>query len=663
MSREETRPKEKEDEVSEKGLKKIILVGNPNVGKSVIFSHLTGKYVTVSNYPGTTVELTKGKATLKHKDYLVIDTPGTNSLVPMSEDEKVTRDILLTKKADVIIHCADAKNLRRTLLLSVQLSEMQVPFILNLNIIDEAHNRGILIDSPKLSEILGVEVVETVAIQKRGIDNLINSLERARVSHFNVKYSAPIEQGIQSIIPFIPQSNISKRSIALMILSGDSSLGEWLKSRLDKKEIQAVEKVVQEVQAKFAEPLSYVIARRRARQAEKIISQVMQEKRVTRRSVMETLGRLSMHPVWGIPILLIVLYAIYVFVGQLGAGICVDFLQNVVFGKYINVWSTQFIDAVIPIKLIQDFFVGEYGLITMALTYGFAIVLPIVTTFFIAFGILEDSGYLPRLAVMVDKLFRAMGLNGKAVLPMILGLGCDTMATLTTRILGTRKERIIVTLLLALGVPCSAQLGVILGMTATLSPFAMLVWVGTIIGVMLLVGYLASKIIPGDRSDFILELPPLRVPQFTNILIKTMARLEWYLKEIIPIFILATACLFVFDKLHLLTLIQKLASPIVVGLLDLPAQTTNAFLIGFFRRDYGAAGLFALAKAGQLDPVQIVVSLVTITLFVPCVANFFIIIKERGFKTALAMVCFIFPFAFLVGGILNFTLRSLGVSL
>lgn len=645
------------------GWKKVVLIGNPNVGKSVIFSHLTGKYVTVSNYPGTTVEVTKGKVTLGHQKYVVIDTPGTNSLVPMSEDEKVTRDILLAEKVDVVVHSADAKNLRRTLLLTIQLSEMQIPFVLNLNMMDEALSRGILIDSQKLSDILGTEVVETVAIQKKGIDDLVSALEKPRISDFSFKYTKQIEEGVETIASFIPDSLISSRSIALMILSGDSSLGHWLQSKLDEDKFKVVEKIVRDVQASFSEPLSYVIAKERARQVEDIISQIVLEKKVAESSLAERLGSLSMHSIWGIPILLLVLYITYKFVGEFGAGICVDFFQDVVFGKFINVWATRIITAVIPIKLVQEFFVGEYGIITMALTYGFAIVLPIVTTFFIAFGILEDSGYLPRLAVVVDKVFRTMGLNGKAVLPMVLGLGCDTMATLTTRILGSRKERIIVTILLALGVPCSAQLGVILGMIAVLSPLAMLIWSGTVVGVMILVGYLAAKIIPGERSDFILELPPLRVPKLSNILIKTMARLEWYLKEIIPIFILATALLFVFDKLQFLALIQKLASPIVEGFLDLPPKATDAFLIGFLRRDYGAAGLFALAKTGQMNPVQIVVSLVTITLFVPCVANFFVIIKERGLKTALAIVAFIFPFAFLVGGILNFALRFLGVSL
>jgi ferrous iron transport protein B len=264
---------------------------------------------------------------------------------------------------------------------------------------------------------------------------------------------------------------------------------------------------------------------------------------------------------------------------------------------------------------------------------------------------------------MVDRIFKLMGLNGKAVLPMVLGLGCDTMATMTTRILETRKERIIVTLLLALAIPCSAQLGVILGMLGSVSLYATLWWGGTVLLAMFFVAYLASRVIPGETSDFILEIPPIRMPNLTNIGLKTLMRVEWYLKEAVPFFILGTLVLFVLDKTGLLEVFEHVASPVIVGLLNLPIEATESFIVGFLRRDYGAAGLFALERDGLLDPVQVVVSLVTITLFVPCIANFFIIIKERGFKTALWMSAFIFPFAVIVGGIINTILRVLNVSL
>jgi ferrous iron transport protein B len=645
-------------------LNKILLIGNPNVGKSALFGLLTGKYVTVSNYPGTTVEVTYGNAVLNKTRTLVIDTPGVNSLVPMSEDEKVTRDILLTDKAGVVVQVADTKNLRRGLVITLQLAEMGVPFVLDLNMDDEAKSRGILIDQERLSQLLGVEVVKTVAIRRSGIDRLLKGIQHPRPSAIEVRYDDSIEGGVRDISALLPDAHISRRALALMILAGDESLKGWLHANLQDHVVGEIEKIRQEVQAKFNNSLGYLINQRRLKRADEILSLVLSLHEAGKGSTIAFhIGRWSMHPIYGLPILFAVLYIVYQFVGVLGAGTAVNFLEKTVFGEYLNPWATKIVTYTLPVPLLQELIIGEYGLITMALTYAIAIVLPIVGFFFIAFSLLEDSGYLPRLAVMVNRVFKFMGLNGKAVLPMILGLGCDTMATLTTRILETKKERILVTLLLALGVPCSAQLGVILGLIAGLSGFATAVWLGTIVAVMLLVGYLAAKAIPGDASDFVLELPPIRVPQFSNILVKTLARVQWYLKEAVPLFMLGTFLLFVGHKLGALAYVQRMTDPLVVGLLGLPSKAAEAFVIGFLRRDYGAAGLFMLAKEGMLDPVQIVVSLTVMTLFVPCIANFFMMVKERGLKAALYMIAFIFPFAFGVGGLLNWVLRFFAISL
>jgi ferrous iron transport protein B len=645
-------------------LNKVLLIGNPNVGKSALFGLLTGKYVTVSNYPGTTVEVTYGNAVLNKTRTLVIDTPGVNSLVPMSEDEKVTRDMLLTDKAGVVVQVADTKNLRRGLLITLQLAEMGVPFILDLNMDDEAKSRGIMIDQEKLSQLLGIEVVKTVAIRRSGIDKLLKGIQHPRPSIIEARYDDAIEGGVRDISALLPDSNISRRALALMILAGDESLRGWLHANLQDHVIGEIEKFRQEVQSKFNNSLGYLINQRRLKRADEILALVLSLHEAGKGSAIAFhIGKWSMHPVYGLPILLAVLYIVYQFVGVLGAGTAVNFLEKTVFGEYLNPWSAKIVDFIFPVPFMHELLVGDYGLITMALTYSIAIVLPIVGFFFIAFSLLEDSGYLPRLAVMVNKVFKIMGLNGKAVLPMILGLGCDTMATLTTRILETKKERILVTLLLALGVPCSAQLGVILGLIAGLSGLATAIWLGTIVAVMLLVGYLAAKAIPGDPSDFVLELPPIRVPQLTNILVKTLARVQWYLKEAVPLFILGTFILFIGHKVGALIYIQKLTDPIVVSFLGLPSKAAEAFVIGFLRRDYGAAGLFMLAKEGLLDPVQIVVSLTVMTLFVPCIANFFMMVKERGLKAALYMVAFIFPFAFGVGGVLNWVLRTFAVAL
>lgn len=375
---------------------------------------------------------------------------------------------------------------------------------------------------------------------------------------------------------------------------------------------------------------------------------------------MDRLGLLSHHPVAGVPILLAILIILYYFVGVFGAQTLVGLLEQGLFGGMINPFFTKLF-SYLPWGFIRDLFVGQYGVITMALTYALALILPIVTTFFLAFGALEDSGYLPRLAFMVDRIFKKIGLNGRAVLPMILGLGCDTMAVLTTRILSTKKEKLLVTFLLALAIPCSAQLGVTLGILGSISPLAVAIWLAVVLLVIFLVGYISSRIIPGRSSDFILEIPPLRLPQLKNVIVKTLMRLEWYLKEAVPLFILGTLILFILDKINVLRLINKAFSPIVVSVLGLPAKASEALILGFLRRDYGAAGFKALFDNGLLDPIGAIVALTTITLFVPCIANFFMIIKERGLKMALGMMLFIIPFAVAVGGLLNFALRGIGL--
>ncbi|MEW6408989.1 MAG: ferrous iron transport protein B [Nitrospirota bacterium] len=646
---------------TERKTPKVILVGNPNVGKSAIFGLITGKYVTVSNYPGTTVEVTYGNTTIGKRRMLFIDTPGVNTLTPLSEDEKVTRDIFLKEKPYAVVQVADAKNLRRTLLLTVQISEMGLPLILDLNMGDEAESSGILINESLLSEILGISVISTIAVQKKGIEKLRDSLLQPQKSKISIRYDDLIEKAIEEIIHLLPESNISRRSLALMILAGDESLKWWLHSELDDRIINQIELIRQQLQSRYNQPLSLVINQMRLKKAEIIINSVSKKLGSQGSLLSIKLGTWSMHPVVGFPILLIVLYGIYQFVGKFGAGTLVDLLEDTIFGKYINPWATEIVTLLLPVKFFQEILIGEYGIITMAITYAIAIVLPITGTFFIAFGILEDSGYLPRLAMMLNRLFKLMGLNGKAVLPMVLGLGCDTMATMTTRILETKKERIIVTLLLALGVPCSAQIGVILGMLGKQPPIATYIWGGIVAGVMILVGLLSSRILKGKESDFLLELPPIRQPHLSNLFVKTIGRVEWYLREAVPLFVLGTVVLFILDKIKVLGWLKDTASPLVVGFLGLPAKATEAFIVGFLRRDYGAAGLFALSEQGLLDTTQVIVSLVTITLFIPCLANFFMIVKERGIKIALWMVGFIFPFAFLVGGILNWILRTVNI--
>lgn len=643
----------------------VILVGNPNVGKSAMFGALTGRYVTVSNYPGTTVEIARGHVDVAAVRRAIIDTPGTNSLAPSSDDERVTRDLLLDARAHAVLVVGDTKNLERTLLLALQIAEMEVPMVLAMNMWDEAETRGLRVDVSMVAASIGADTIPTVAVRGHGVAAVREALERPGRGRARIEYPPPIEAAIASMAPHVADAPIAPRALALMILCGDDAFLASFMGRLDPGSAATIATARSRAQAACAEPLAAVVNQTRLRTAWAIAGRARapRPQAASARRTALALDRATTHPVWGLPLLAAVLFGAYQFVGVLGAGTLVDLLEDGLFNGWINPAATAFIDARVPWLFVRDLLVGPYGVLTMALTYSLALVLPIVGTFFIAFGLLEDSGYLPRLAVMVNRVFKKMGLNGKAVLPMVLGLGCDTMATLTTRILETRKERLIVIVLLALGVPCSAQLTVVLSMLAALSPAAMLLWLAVVLGTILGVGALAAKVLPGKGSDFVLELPPLRIPRIRNLLVKTMARIEWYLKEAVPLFVLGTLILFVADRIHLLDRIERLCAPVLKAVLGLPGETAEAFIVGFLRRDFGAAGLYHMAEAGRLDPVQILVAVVVITLFIPCIANFFMMVKERGWKTGLAIAAFIFPFALAIGAALHWTLRTLGVSL
>jgi Fe2+ transport system protein B len=684
--------------------------------------------------------------------------------------------MLLSAEPDVIVQVADAKNLRRTLLLTTQLAELGRPLVLVMNMMDEARTRGIEIDIAGIKQLFGIPVVTTVAVEGEGLYEIFKTIHQAKVPldplatqrarllsnepfaralQTTTEPKLPVQllveslqtpdaslrQGVetwlerQAVAPlptdsatrlrirtsaarlnemrnaFLDQAltqykrtlpgvlqEMRGRTLKLalvclvlgLLLFTYTELGRlvglptpygWLNARLDQSVIPAALHWLSGLHLGWLGTLLFGkltadggtyetgLLYPAITQFTLLIAPVIFPLAfVLRRSERfgERLGQWTRDWRTGGPLMLIVLLLVYEFVGVIGAGTLVDALENNIFNGFL----TPTLRALIPAGLVHDFFVGEYGLISVGLTYALAIVLPIVATFFIAFSLLEDSGYLPRLAILSDRLFRVMGLNGKAVLPMVLGLGCDTMATMTTRILETKKERLIATLLLALGVPCSAQLGVLLAISGSLSLGAMLTVFGVVLSQMFLVGFLSSKIIKGRRGDFIFEIPPIRVPVLKNVWNKTRYRMWWYLSEALPLFLLGTLILFVFDRVRVptpwgklsgLDMINNSLAPLVTGVLHLPAKTAQVLVLGFLRRDYGAAGLYDMVRDGLMTPVQIVVSLIVLTLFIPCVANFFMIIREQGLKKALLILAFITPFAITVGGVVSWILRTLNV--
>lgn len=636
----------------------VALVGNPNVGKSVLFHRLTGQYVIVSNYPGTTVEVSQGKLR-RMEGVTLIDTPGVIGFPSRSEDEQVTERVLFNDNLRTVIQVGDAKNLRRTLHLTIQLAEMGLPLVLALNMMDEARMRGLEIRTEVMEQAFGIPIIQTVATRGRGIAEVEAAIHAARPVNLKIEYPQEIEQALSRMEELEFQAPISKRALSLLWLAKDSVCEKWIQENTTAAVQDQMVKIRSELSEIFSEGVEYVIQKSRESFIEKLVRQSFEETNSAKTSGIR-LGYLTTHPLWGVPILLSVLYAMYWFVGVFGAGTLVGLLEENLFGEIINPWLIGMSEKIIPWEIVRSFLVGEYGLWTMGVTYALALLLPIIVTFFIAFGILEDSGYLPRVAVLSNRLFSSIGLNGQAVLPMVLGLGCVTMATMTTRILNRPRDRILVTLLLALAIPCSAQLGVVMGMLAAISFSAALIWLGVILLVLLLVGRLAARVIPGERSPLIVELPPLRMPVFTNVIFKTLARVEWYIKEAVPLFLLGTVLLFVLDTIHVLPALIEFLRPVVTGWLGLPSEAATALIMGFLRRDFAATGFFVMQSQGHLSELQALVSITTITLFIPCIASVFMMVKERGLRVALGMVAFIFPFSILVGGLLMRLLSGLG---
>jgi ferrous iron transport protein B len=497
------------------------------------------------------------------------------------------------------------------------------------------------------------------------MDELTAALQEARPPQFRLCYPAEIEAALAAFCANFTEhhpgsSPIAPRALGLLWLAGDPVCERWLGEQLTETTLQALRSLRESLQLSFVEPVQVVLQQTRLDFVEQLRSVALLDSGSISRGFAATLGRLTTHPLWGWPILGAVLYGLYWFVGVLGAGSLVGLLEEDLFGRIINPWMTSWTERLLPWPNVVDVLVGKYGLWTMGITYALALILPIVTTFFLAFGVMEDSGYLPRLAALSNRLFQRLGLNGKAVLPMVLGLGCVTMATLTTRVLESRRERWLVTLLLALAVPCSAQLGVVMGMLAGISFTATVIWSGVVFLILLAIGWLAARLVPGARTHLLVELPPMRLPVASNVLAKTLARLEWYLREVVPLFLLGTGLLFLLDKTGLLEQIIRIGEPLMTGWLGLPPEASAAFLVGFLRRDFGATGLFVMESQGLLTPLQVVVSMVTITLFIPCVASVMVIAKERGWRTAVGMLALITPLAFLVGGVLSKLLNLIG---
>jgi len=631
-----------------------LLVGAPNVGKSALFGRLTGAYTTVSNYPGTSVEVTVGVHDLGDETMDVVDTPGMYGFLAVSEEERVARRAILEGSGQTLIQVADASHLDRALPLTLQLLALGRPLVLACNLMDEARRRGVAPDLALLSERLGMPVVGTVATTGEGVAALAEAAHGAPVPVDG--WALP--QPFADVVALLSERQEGVRLLdAELALCGDPEMAPARSAAAPRLWLAATS--MRDARWGAADGFAVALATARRRMALALLDGVVPDAPPERRARRAALDRVLLSPWTGIPLVLAVLYlGFYRFVGHFGAGTLVDLIERVAFDRWLTPPVTAGVNALVPWAALRDLLVGPYGLFTLGVRYAVAIVLPIVGTFFLVFALLEDCGYLPRLALLLDRGLKRLGLSGRAVIPLVLGFGCNTMATLVTRTLETRRERIIVTLLLALAIPCSAQLGVVLGILSVY-PAAVAVWAGVLLVVFVVVGALAARLLPGDPPSFYLELPPLRMPLVRNVLLKTLTRVRWYFAEILPLFLLASVILWAGELTGALRAATHAIEP-AVRLIGLPDAAAPAFLYGFFRRDFGAAGLYEMARSGVLGPAALTTAAVTITLFVPCVAQFLVMRRERGTALAVTVLVVATGVAFATGGLVGWLLRSVG---
>jgi ferrous iron transport protein B len=598
----------------------VVLAGNPNVGKSVVFGSLTGVYVDVSNFPGTTVEITHGKM----GDVDVVDTPGIYGVSSFSEEETVARDVVLA--AGRLVNVVDKVHLERDLFLTLQLADMGIPMVVALNLADEARREGVAVDRDLLEDLLGVPVVETVAVDGTGIDDLKSAISRARPGHADPELVEALEEAT---------AGACSRAEALLVLEGD--------------EVVAARNGVAPGGLR-----DEIYTRRRVRVNDLVGHVVHAETRGA--SLKAKLSVWMMRPLTGIPMLALLLFAMYEVLGVFVAGFVVNLTEGAMNAYWVPFVRGSLAHVASPGSTVYTFLAGEFGVLTMTPTYLIGVILPLVTGFYLMLSLLEDSGYLPRIAALADRALTSLGLNGRAVIPLILGLGCVTMGTLTTRILGSKRERFIATALMAIAVPCSAQIAVIAALMTRVAWYYSLAYFAILIAIFVAVGTVLARITPGESTALLIDLPTLRLPRLGNVVRKSGLKVRNFMTEVAGFFGVGALIISTLQVSGALAWIQAVARPLTVGWLRLPPQAATAFVMGFVRRDFGAAGFFTM----HLTDPQLLVAMVTITLFVPCIASVMVILKERGWRYLVGLVAGSLGLAFLLGGIVARAIALVG---
>lgn len=573
---------------------RIFLVGNPNVGKSVLFRRLTGIYAIVSNYPGTTVELIAGRIRVGKGIAEVTDLPGAYSLEPTSEAEKVTAKMLNgLEKDDIVVNVLDSTNLERSLGLTLELVKLRRPMVIALNLWDEAAHTGVKIDVKLLEEMLGLPCLPLVALTGEGVKALVDSLPHARTSGRVF-----------------------------------DSARRW----------DEVGKIVKRVQ---------VITHRH-------------------HTLLDRLGDASLRRFTGIVIALGVLGMSFEAIRLIGEGL----IRWIFEPLFQGIWSPLMLrlsgflggNGFLHALLIGDLVDGgidygqSFGLLTTGLFVPFGAVLPYVFAFYLVLSLLEDCGYLPRLAVIADRFMHTVGLHGMGIVPMLLGLGCNVPGALAGRIMESARERFIGVTLMAIAVPCMAQVAMIIALAGPYGAHALALIFGTLAALWLVLGTILRKTMKGESTELLLDVPPYRVPFLRGLAQKVGMRLASFMVEAVPFVLLGVLLVNLLYYLKVIDAIGRFTSPVIVSLLGLPPESAGALVVGFLRKDVAVGMLIPLHPSFR----QTIVASVVLSIYFPCVATFAVILRELGILGTLKASAIMVATVLTVGGLLNLILRLAG---
>jgi len=626
----------------------IALAGNANVGKSVLFNQLTGLHQHIGNWPGKTVERAEGTLHFEGHIIDVIDLPGIYSLSTFSTEELITRDYIAVEKPDAVINVVDASVLERNMFFTIQLLELETPMIMALNQVDLAKKKGIIVNHEKLEELLGIPVIPTIAIKGVGVHELLEKAievtKKARTRPAKIKYGREIEERIERIAALVRKLKIGypARYVAIKLLEGDREIKEIV-GEISSKTVSVAEKCAKEIERIHGHACSTVIASERYNIANRVASK-SQQLVVPETGLLEKLDEITVHKIWGYPIAVTVTFAMFFTIFSFG-----NFFSDI-----LNV-------ALRGVKpLVETVFgVGMSGTLIWGaiegVIAGITIALPYIVPFYIILGVLEDSGYLPRIAFLMDNLMHEIGLHGKAFIPLILGYGCNVPACFGCRIMETHRERLMATFVTTL-VPCAARTVIILGLAGK---FLGIGWALALYGIDLLIifvlGRIAFKVLPGGPTGLIMEMSSYRVPHLNTVAKQVWFRLEEFVYIAFPLMIAGSFAIKVLEVANLLEPIGKAMSPVTMTWLGLPAITGVVLIFGILRKELTLIMLAALTGTSNfamiLTKTQMIVFTLVTMFYIPCIATIVALVKELGWKNALYITLFEILFAVFLGGI------------